>query len=112
MTKKKVGLFLEETLADKLDAVVEKLGVQKGIVVGAAVRMFLESDNDAKRQALERESTEWIARAFGDEPAATGKRLTAKSHTSLNEYGKGKAKPESSRDAASPQAARQPEHKP
>lgn len=114
MTKKKVGLFLEEALADRLDAIVEKLGVPKGIVVGAAVRMFLESDNDAKRQALERESTDWIARAFGeagDDAPLGGQGV--RPHTLLNEQGlPGKAPAESTQDASSTPAARQPARKP
>jgi predicted transcriptional regulator len=64
VAKKKVGVYLEDSLAERLDRVSDRFDGQKSEVVAAAVLMFIEATDDARREALKAVMLDKVDRFF------------------------------------------------
>ena len=73
MAKKKVGIYLDPSLARKLDAVAADFDGQKSELVAAAILMFLGADDDAQRESLRMVMLEKVDRFFDSTGVRVGR---------------------------------------
>jgi hypothetical protein len=115
MEKIKKNLTLNADVAKRFDDLADSLestgGQKKGVILAAAVRMFLDAPDEVKRLALQREFSSWMDEALpGSKPSEAVGKVTI--HQPLTETRRQSGQPGSSPGAAATPAARQPARKP
>jgi hypothetical protein len=113
MQKIKMNLSVNADVARRFDELADSLestgGQKKGVILAAAVRMFLDAPDDVKRLALQREFSSWMDEAL---PLKPGNPQGATIHTRLTESKPHRAgQPESNQGGAATPAERQPSRK-
>ena len=68
VAKKKIGIYVDAVVAERLDAMSEKFEGLKGELVAAALTMFMNASDDQKRHALQDVMTAKVDRLFDMEP--------------------------------------------
>ena len=89
MAKKKIGLYLDTSVARKLDPIVKRCGNRLSMVASAAIQMFVDASEQEQLDALKAASAEEIDLIFGnlaklDEAEAARKDLRGREPGSPN----------------------------